>query len=260
MKISIVISSISLVNLIEFCLSDKHVYGRLRYGVDYKLHETILIDEKTSVPTNYFIIFKYLASHLKPIGYIEFDVNSPSTGSIEAIEATHDGYIFEEAFPVPNFFAKIRIDSTLDVKATLKIYKIGGYTPYLSIGNWGAAKSVTIIYSKAARSGKQPIYAQNSIGKRQSGDELVHFQISNVTNASRFPSRAFEYAGDDYITFVGFSLSSPTAVVLINTTFVGEKEFNAVVYDINAEHFVANVSVYAIKSHSGNRQAVLSSL
>ncbi len=35
-------------------------------------------------------------------------------------------------------------------------------------------------------------------------------------------------------------------MVLINTTFVGENEFNAVVYDINAEQFVANMSVYGL--------------
>lgn len=33
---------------------------------------------------------------------------------------------------------------------------------------------------------------------------------------------------------------------LLNTTFIGEKEFNAVVYDLNTEHFVANISIYGI--------------
>lgn len=39
-------------------------------------------------------------------------------------------------------------------------------------------------------------------------------------------------------------------MVMINTTFVHEQDFNAVVYDINAEHFVANMSIYGIKSSS----------
>lgn len=37
-------------------------------------------------------------------------------------------------------------------------------------------------------------------------------------------------------------------MLLVNTTFVKEKEFNAVVYDMNTEHFVANISVYGLKS------------
>ncbi len=35
-------------------------------------------------------------------------------------------------------------------------------------------------------------------------------------------------------------------MVLVNTSFVGEQEFNAVVYDMNSEHFVANFSVFGI--------------
>lgn len=37
-------------------------------------------------------------------------------------------------------------------------------------------------------------------------------------------------------------------MVMINTTFISEKEFNAVVYDMNTDHFVANISVYGISS------------
>ncbi len=47
-------------------------------------------------------------------------------------------------------------------------------------------------------------------------------------------------------------------MVLINTTFIGEKEFNAVVYDMNTEHFVANVSVYGMKEKPENRLGVIS--
>lgn len=35
---------------------------------------------------------------------------------------------------------------------------------------------------------------------------------------------------------------------MVNTTFINDKEFNAVVYDMNTEHFVANISIYGIKS------------
>lgn len=37
-------------------------------------------------------------------------------------------------------------------------------------------------------------------------------------------------------------------MVMVNTSFVGEQEFNAAVYDMNTEHFVANMSVYGIRS------------
>lgn len=43
--------------------------------VDYKLHETVLIDSKNREPKSYVIIFKYFASFIKLVGYIEFDVN-----------------------------------------------------------------------------------------------------------------------------------------------------------------------------------------
>lgn len=37
-------------------------------------------------------------------------------------------------------------------------------------------------------------------------------------------------------------------MAMIDTAFVGEKHFNAVAYDINEDHFVANMSVYGIKT------------
>lgn len=37
-------------------------------------------------------------------------------------------------------------------------------------------------------------------------------------------------------------------MALINTSFVGEQEFNAVAYDMSTEHFVANMAVYGIKA------------
>jgi len=77
---------------------------------------------------------------------------------------------------------------------------------------------------------------------------LIYFESRNVTNASRFPSRAFEYSGNEYITYVGFSFNSPTAMVMVNTSHVGEQEFNAVAYDMNTEHFVANMTIYGIRS------------
>lgn len=71
-----------------------------------------------------------------------------------------------------------------------------------------ASKSYTVVYVKnatASQSGKT--FASNSIGCRQTGDQLIYFESRNVTNVSRFPSRAFEYSGDDLITYVGFAFN-----------------------------------------------------
>lgn len=48
-------------------------------------------------------------------------------------------------------------------------------------------------------------------------------------------------------------------MVLINTTFINEKDFSAIVYDMNTEHFVANISVYGIESTETpkNRKGVM---
>lgn len=72
------------------------------------------------------------------------------------------------------------------------------------------SKSITMIYVKNATSSAtiKP-YSQNAIGSRQKGDELLHFESRNVTNVSRFPSKSFEYSGNDQtrITYVGFSFN-----------------------------------------------------
>ncbi len=69
-------------------------------------------------------------------------------------------------------------------------------------------KSVTFIYKRnAIQSTAKPFASQNAIGHRRKNDSLIHFESRNVTNVSRFPSRAFEYSGDEYITYVGFSFN-----------------------------------------------------
>lgn len=104
-------------------------------------------------------------------------------------------------YPVTNFYAKIHINATLSCKATLKIYKEKDYRSYL-----GDKQSMIIIYVKNKSPIQKP-FAKNSIGKRLSGDRLIHFESRNVTNNSRFPSRSFDYNGKDYITYVGFSFN-----------------------------------------------------
>lgn len=46
-------------------------------------------------------------------------------------------------------------------------------------------------------------------------------------------------------------------MALVNTTFVSDKEFNAIVYDMNTEHFIANFSVYGVRSKPKNRAGVM---
>lgn len=35
-------------------------------------------------------------------------------------------------------------------------------------------------------------------------------------------------------------------MVIVNTSYVGEQEFNAVAYDLHTQHFIANMSIYGI--------------
>lgn len=111
----------------------------------------------------------------------------------------------------------------MNVNATVHIYNARDVTTTITV--WGQSnlsyylepfrnmenirfKSLTFIYERnALRSTKPKIYAQNAIGNRQKGDKLLYFESRNVTNISRFPSRGFEYVGNEYITFVSFSFN-----------------------------------------------------
>lgn len=174
-----------------------------------------------------------------------------------------------------NVDATVSIYNALNVTATISMY---GYGSSLmpTLRRWPftdkdySVKSYTIVYIKSAsEADPNKKFSRNSIGARQLGDQLIYFESRNVTNISRFPSRAFEYSGDDSITYVGFSFNvnivlclishtniaisqiftfqSPTAMALVNTTYISEKEFSTVAYDMNTEHFVANISIYGFK-------------
>ncbi len=113
----------------------------------------------------------------------------------------------EMNFPTTNFYAKIDVNDTLNVKASLRIHKRGIKSNIAPYFNMEDLQSITIVYAKNAKNttlNRDSIPAQNSIGRRQTGDELIHFQSRNITNMNRFPSKAFEYAGPDYITYVAF--------------------------------------------------------
>jgi len=225
--------------LLLYCDADKHTVGsRIDYGMHTQYRRT-LIDDANKVPKNYTIIYKYYGAVYKEVAYLEIDVNVKSSGYLNA---SNNKKLIE---------GQIDINNALNVTATITIYGYG-IVQMPSFHRWlrndYITKSLTYIYKKNYDSNQVKQFAQNSIGRRREGDELIHFQSRNVTNASRFPSRAFEYSGTEYITYAGFSFNSPTAMVMINTSYVGEKEFNAVVYDMSTEHFVANISVYGIRS------------
>ncbi len=102
-----------------------------------------------------------------------------------------------------NYDATITIKNATHVTATLTIYTFN-LPQYL--GNL-FRHSVTYVHVKNTTSIKPTSYAQNSIGKRCKGDELIYFESRNVTNNNRFPSRVFEYSGSKYLTYVRFCFS-----------------------------------------------------
>lgn len=101
-----------------------------------------------------------------------------------------------------NYDATINIKNATYVTATLKIYTIN--LPHYLTGL--SRYSITYVHVKNASQIEKP-YAQNSIGKRRTGDELIYFDSRNVTNISRFPSKVFEYSGGEYLTSVRFSFN-----------------------------------------------------
>lgn len=91
---------------------------------------------------------------------------------------------------------------------------MGFFPPNNQHNKWNAAsslpKSIAFVFKRNSTKTEEKPFAQNAIGRRQEGDELMHFESHNVTNYSRFPSRVFEYSGlykGEYITYVGFSFN-----------------------------------------------------
>ncbi len=113
--------------------------------------------------------------------------------------------------------ATIHIPNATDVIATVEIsgdaakFKhsldfVGFYHDHASKN--APSRSLAMVFVRNASSPEEPKrHFQNALGIRQHGDELLHFESRTVTNNSRFPSRSFEYFGDDKsrITHVGFS-------------------------------------------------------
>ncbi|XP_037036840.1 uncharacterized protein LOC119074664 [Bradysia coprophila] len=233
---------------INVCMADVHSWGQLITYQYHRMYERTLIDESSSVPKDYTIFYKYYGAPFKPVAHIEIEVNTKSEGYINIGRFTINTYNKRKE-DAQTFDAQVSIKNATNVTATLRIHGMGMMTlPSMGLRKLTSTRSVAYVHAKSSiPSIKQNGFVQSLIGKRRNGDELIHFESRNVRNQNRFPSRAFEYSGSEYITCVGFSFDSPTAMVMINTTFVGENEFNGIVYDMNSEHFVANMSVYGIK-------------
>jgi len=229
----------------KFCVGSKHAFGNPNADFIVKLYETKLIDDsENDVPKDYTIIYKFFGTFFQPILYIEIDVNKESTGEMIGSRGVQDNLYYNPENQRSNYDATISIKNATHVTATLTIYTFN-LPQYLR----GVSRhSITYVHVKNTSTSLESPYAQNAIGKRRKGDQLVYFESRNVTNIKRFPSRIFEHTGSEYLTYVAFSFSSPTAVAMINTTFVKEQEFNAIVYDMNTEHFIANMSIYGIKT------------
>jgi len=234
---------------IKLIAGDKHTYGDYTGQYDYdarRFFKRTVIDDVNKVPKKYTLYHKYLGSRYKDVQYFEIDVNVPSTGSVnvynnEKVDAT------------------IHIDSAYNVTVVISIYgSLSRFIPrYVGFPkSHYREQSLTFVDVRNATKTSTKTY-RNSIGMRRKNDQLLFFESKNVTNHHRFPSRSFSYSADTYINYVGFSFDSPTAVALLNTTFVGETEFNAVAYDMNADHFVANMSVYGVRRRPGGFVGVI---
>jgi len=244
MKIVHSVFILIFAQLIDFNAGDKHTYGEYTGHYDYdarRFFKRTVIDDVNKVPKSYKLHYKYFGSRFKDVDYFEIDVNVPSSGNV---------HVYSNL----NVDATIHIDSAYNVTAIISIYgTLSAHIPrYVGFSKSDYhQKSLTFIDVRNANKNLNKNlkkHYQNSIGSRRKNDRLLFFQSKNVTNISRFPARYSSYSEDSaFINYVGFSFDSPTAIALINTTFVGEMEFNAVAYDMNAEHFVANMSVYGVR-------------
>lgn len=117
------------------------------------------------------------------------------------------------------FDAKIYIKNAVNVTATFRIYGIGK----IPLALRDLHTSLTFVYVRNSNiTSIQRPCAKSSIGKRRKEDDLLHFESRNVTNVSRFPSRAFEYSGEAFITYIGFSFDVSISVfILISAKLIG---------------------------------------
>lgn len=139
--------------------------------------------------------------------YVHFNsLQSESSGDIE--KTTSSQYYYGTAREIFIFTATIHVNNTKNVLATLTIWE-RDYLPFTYVLEGGPEnnKSLAFLYMTDAFPSPKS-YVLSSIGERQNGDCLLHFESRNVTNHRHFPSRAFSYSGEDeYLTYVRFTFN-----------------------------------------------------
>lgn len=124
------------------------------------------------------------------------------------VRDTQESY-FGRRDDMQTFNGKVIIKNAVNVTANLEILGMGMISmPSMGLRKLERTKSITYVHVRNSNpSINQKKFSQNSIGQRRHGDQLIHFESRKVTNKSRFPSKEFEYAGGEYITYVGFSFN-----------------------------------------------------
>ncbi|XP_037046648.1 uncharacterized protein LOC119081670 [Bradysia coprophila] len=240
-------SIVCLLLILNKCVSDEHIYGKKK-GLDFYTNK--VLNATQAIPKNYTILFEYVGSATSPlVDYCKITTNVNSTANFTLVE--REKKIVKATIHIPNAMnvtASIELSGdAAEFQHSLQFSKV---FPEHASKNAESRSLAMVFVKNAVPSVEAKQYSQNAIGVRQYGDELLYFESRNVTNVSRFPSRSFEYVEDDktHITYVGFSFNSPTAIAFINSTFILKQELSAIAYDMNTEHFMANVSIYGFRN------------
>jgi len=201
----------------------------------------------TSSPTNYTIIFEYIApSYANYVDYYKLDINAPSEAVVNIVN------------DAPNYGPKtIKLNMKITNATLLKVHLVlrghahatNSYFPFRIIKDQERrfkAKSFTLVYKHDSTQSESK-NRQVVIGERQTGDKLLYFRRKRAIANDRVgvADTDFEYINHlEFITSVTFFVNSPSAVVFLNSSFIDTHQVNAVVYDLNLPEFSASMAVY----------------
>lgn len=187
------------------------------------------------------------------------------------MEFNDENHVFNASITIPN---AVNVVVTL----TLNGYDLR-FMQNTDSGTWKMlynnrpqfAQSFTIVNVQGGKPKPTPSVWHNAVGQRQPDDRLIHFASQNVTMQSNFAANLFEFVGGagQAISCVRFTfdvnyvynywnvfnsnimyliLQSATAVAFVNSTFIEENQFSAIVYDLSAYNFIANVSIFGYEN------------
>jgi len=217
----------------ESVFAGEHKAGTLQPG-DRLAYDKAIFLKNTNNPTNYTVIFKYLApesSH--QINYVLIRTLSQSNATVE---------IKQEPGKERFVQSIINIINGTDVSIMASIYKASISMNLFALDRNTRPKVFIVGY---AHNTTQTRDRKINLGQRQQGDEMIGFESKNVTLKNRFAEHEFLFnAPNKFITSVGFSFSTPTAVAFVNSTFLKKDSLDVIVYDLNSPYFIANMSVY----------------